>query len=110
MDLLEPLQEKGKVVFPVEKSYGKNTYWMFTILIQSRVRDEVILELEKRGIETRPVFTPMHMQPIYSVKGVKNIDYPVSWGISCCGINLPSSNGLTDVEIRFVCDALKEIL
>jgi perosamine synthetase len=104
MDLLKPLEEQGKIVFPVEKPYGKNTYWMFTVLVPNR--DKVMFELEKQGIETRPVFTPMHMQPIYKEKG----EYPVSEIVSESGINLPSSNGLTNNEIHYVCEALTKCL
>ena len=106
MELLMQLYLDGKIIFPVQKSYAENTYWMFTIALLEKDRDAVIFALEKEGIETRPVFTPMHMQPIYKHKG----KYPISEWIATRGINLPSSNGLTLEEIETVCEALTKIL
>ena len=104
MERLLPLSLQGKLIFPVQKSYAENTYWMFTILVKDR--DSVITKLAEKGIETRPVFTPMHQQPIYKEKR----NYPISEYVGARGINLPSSNILTCEEIEYVCTSLEEVL
>ncbi|MFA5365814.1 MAG: DegT/DnrJ/EryC1/StrS family aminotransferase [Candidatus Bathyarchaeia archaeon] len=106
IERLLPLFNDCKLLFPVQKSYAENTYWMFTIILLKHDRDKVIAELAQKGIETRPVFTPMHQQPIYMQKG----EFPVSEWVGSRGINLPSSNTLTVDEIDYVCNALKEAL
>jgi len=113
MTELIPLVENGSIVFPVQKGYAENTFWMFTILLLEKDRNQVILDLAKEGIESRPVFTPMHQQPIYRKKayfGKAEAKYPVSEYVGARGINLPSSNILSPEELTRVCDVLTEIL
>ena len=49
--------------------YGESNYWLSTMTVneQSEVMPlDIILALEAQGIESRPVWKPMHMQPIFS--------------------------------------------
>lgn len=72
-------------------------------------RDELMNELEKRGIETRTFFIPMHEQPVFQNKGLFNGErYPVAEELARKGMYLPSSSGLREEEIRYVCEAIKE--
>ena len=53
---------------PVEKEWAKNVYWMYSILVEPEFglsRDGLMEELSKRGVETRPFFTPMNEQPVF---------------------------------------------
>ena len=83
--------------------------WMFSILIKDTVkksRDELIEFLAQNNIETRPVFYPMHvMPPYYEDKSYPNAEY-----ISQRGLNLPTHCMLTQEDIVFVCDKIKEFI
>ena len=85
----------------------RNTFWMCTIVVRQdpdsreRLRDH----LKKAGIETRPVFYPVHTMPMYSQQYRK---LPVSEKIGWRGINLPSFPGLTDEEIDYITDNIRE--
>jgi len=69
-----------------------HSYWMFSILVKdSEKRDKLRLVLEEAGIETRPLFYPVHTMPMYSQKFQK---HPVAESLGWCGINLPSYPGL----------------
>jgi dTDP-4-amino-4,6-dideoxygalactose transaminase len=52
-----------------DSNYFSN-YWLTTILIDASqtliTRDQLIYELEKENIETRPLWKPMHLQPVFS--------------------------------------------
>ena len=61
------------------------------------------------GIETRPVFYPLHQMPIYQ-KYSGNGSYPNSCAISECGLSLPSAVTLTDENIRWIGDNLKNLI
>ena len=53
---LQRLAHRDDIQFPVEKSYARNVYWMFHILLKGNNagrRDEVMLKLAEKGIETR---------------------------------------------------------
>lgn len=90
--------------------YDSN-FWLSTILIEpstGKTPDDVRLSLEAENIETRLLWRPMHMQPVY-----KNAPY---YGGTVCeelfakGLCLPSSSSLTDDEIKRVTEALHRAL
>ena len=68
-------------------------------------RDELIKELSSMDIDTRPLFPPVHKQPIYNTGQT----LPVSERLSCCGLSLPSSVNLSEDEIGKICAAIKSI-
>lgn len=108
MGLLMPLKTRGQITFPPQLNIAKNVYWMFTILIEDSfgmTRNQVEKELEKRGIETRTTFYPMHVQPIYKCEG----KFPIADMLSAKGVNLPSANTLGAQQIYEVCQVLREL-
>ena len=73
-------------------------------------RDELMEELEKKGVETRTFFIPMREQPVFQNMGLfKGERYPVAEELARKGMYLPSSSGLKEEEIRYICDAIKEM-
>jgi perosamine synthetase len=107
------LEDIEGIRLPVEKEWAKNVYWMYSILIEGEFgmsRDELMNKLEKKGIETRTFFIPMHEQPVFQERGLfKREKYPVAEELSRRGMYLPSSSGLKEEEITFICDVIKEI-
>ncbi len=108
----DELQGMRDVSWQPEPTGSKNVYWMFTIVLNERVRinrDDVMARLKERGIETRPVFYPMHVMPPYqdAAQGAK---FPVAESIARRGINLPTWAGLTRDDVRHVCRSLLESL
>lgn len=83
-----------------------HTYWMCSILVpDDSSRDLLRNYLAEKGIETRPLFYPVHTMPMYSQKFQK---HPVAENLGWRGINLPSFPGLKDEQIIFICDTIKE--
>lgn len=86
-------------------------FWLTTILIDPKLGktpDEVRLALEAENIESRLLWRPMHMQPIYE-------DAPYYGGNVCeelfnRGLCLPSGSSLTDEDIFRVIAAIKKSL
>jgi len=99
--------------FPVERSWAKNVYWMYSLLLTDDFgmsREALMEELGKKGIETRTFFMPVHEQPVCADMGLFSGEcYPVSEDIARRGLYLPSGSGLTNEEIGFVCTTLREI-
>lgn len=62
------------------------------------------LHLANNGIETKRVFYPLHSQPCYNTGG----NYPNSVKAYETGLALPSSVKLTEENIKYVCDKIKE--
>ena len=86
---------------------------MYSVLIEDEFgmsRDELRRDLEKKGIETRSFFIPMHKQPVFHNMGLfKGESYPIADELSKKGMYLPSSSGLREEEISYICDVIKEI-
>jgi len=103
------------ITTPPEKNGFKNVYWMYGILVDKHKfgigKDELMMELEKKGIETRSFFYPMHKQPVYFAKDERFPDvsgsYPVSEELFEKGLYLPSGSSLTEEQIRFIVETIK---
>lgn len=77
-----------------------HSYWMFSILVPKiEDREPLRTYLRDNGIDTRPLFYPVHTMPMYA-KGYKK--FPVAEELGWRGINLPSYPGLTQEDIRFI--------
>jgi len=81
-----------------------HTYWMFSVLVpDSKLRDPLRDHLALAGIETRPLFYPVHTMPMYN----KNFQHiPVAENLGWRGINLPSYPGLSEEQVKYVCDTI----
>ncbi|EDS76863.1 perosamine synthetase [Clostridium botulinum C str. Eklund] len=106
-DLLKDV--KG-ITLPIQKEWAENCYWLYSILVEDDyklTRDELIKELDKNGIESRPFFMPVHNMPPY--RDCIHGDMSITEDISSRGINLPSSVSLTEENIEFICSIIKNI-
>ncbi|MBI2549705.1 DegT/DnrJ/EryC1/StrS family aminotransferase [Candidatus Woesearchaeota archaeon] len=93
-----------------EMPWAKSVYWMHSILVEDDFgcnRDELMKLLKAEGVDTRPFFYPMHQLPMYS-EGHSDSEFPVASELARKGINLPSSVKLTEKDIEYVCNAIKE--
>ena len=87
-------------------------YWLTAILIDSELcggisREDVRLALEAENIESRPLWKPMHMQPVY--EGTKFFGSGVCDKLFERGLCLPSGSNLTEEEFDRIFSALSEI-
>lgn len=100
------------LALPVAKEWATNSFWMFTVILRDRVkipRDEFMDQLQEKGVETRPVFYPMHVLPPY-IGLQKNDRFPVADKISSRGLNLPTHAKLSAEDVEYVCDGIRELL
>jgi perosamine synthetase len=87
---------------------AQSIFWMYSILTPSQtVRDTVMNVLHTKGIDTRPFFHPMSSLPPFAGH---RADAPVSRKLSETGLNLPSGPLLTEEEVDFVAEAVREAL
>ncbi|MFQ5443310.1 MAG: DegT/DnrJ/EryC1/StrS family aminotransferase [Nitrospinales bacterium] len=106
----ERLQDVEGLTLPPQTDGIKNVYWMYSLTVEDSFgisRDELRIRLAKRGIETRTFFIPIHLQPIYFEEN-KGDAFPVAEELCRKGLYLPSSSGLTEKEIEFICLSVKE--
>jgi perosamine synthetase len=99
----------GQIVLPSQASWAKQVYWMYNIFLRDgdeHRRDQVMRDLDEMGIETRPVFYPMHILPPY----LEASSYPVADTWAQRGINLPTHQDLTKIDVERIARSLGEIL
>ncbi len=89
---------------PAETEGSKNIYWMYS-LVPEKHSSNLRAMLKETGIETREFFTPLHRQPMMKPGKDK---YPVADYLSKRGFYIPSGPDLTDRQIRYVCDTIRE--
>jgi dTDP-4-amino-4,6-dideoxygalactose transaminase len=85
--------------------------WLTTVRIDASVtgfdREAIRLELESENIESRPLWKPMHMQPVFA-------DAPCRGGEVAArafadGLCLPSGSAMTDDDVERVCGLIQRL-
>jgi perosamine synthetase len=79
--------------------------WMQNIYLRdadAARRDGFMASLRERGVDSRPVFYPMHVLPPYEQRG----DFAVGDDWSARGISLPMHTSLTSDDVDEICDAV----
>lgn len=111
---LQGLKDVKGIKLPVEKSYGKNLYWMFGIVLEEstgETAETFALKMKELGVETRPFFLGMHEQPYYLKEGLfVDEQYPVTTRIARQGLYIPSGLNLTKHVQDTVIEAVKKCL
>lgn len=92
-----------------QASFGVPTNWLTVFLVDKNrfgaSRDDLIDALARENIESRPVWKPMHLQPLYS--DAERFGGAVSERLFNNGICLPSSSSLSESEQALVIDIVR---
>ena len=108
------LRDIPALSLPVEKSWAKNVYWMYGLVLSDNVPFEAVefaQRLRALGVDTRPLFLGMHEQPVLRDKGLfQNETYPVTERLARRGLYLPSGLKLDEAQIDRVSAAVHEVL
>jgi pyridoxal phosphate-dependent aminotransferase EpsN len=98
------------ITFMPQAGYGLHTNWLSCFLIDQQSlgcsRDELIRILDAAGVESRPVWKPMHMQKLY--QDCARYGGSVAEHLFAEGICLPSSSSLALDEQNHVVDVIRE--
>lgn len=89
------------LTFVDEMPYGRHTRWLTVVLVNPQLfgtdREHLRLKLEEHSIESRPLWKPMHLQPVF--KDYEVIGGAVSEKLFEQGLCLPSGTALTDQQL-----------
>lgn len=94
------------------KGYFSNR-WLTTILVNPTetdgvANDDIRMALEEQNIETRPLWKPMHLQPLY--KSFSHYGQGVSDVLFKYGLCLPSGSNLSNTDLQKVSTAINSAL
>jgi perosamine synthetase len=82
----------------------RHSWWMYSVLARSSEEcAELRSELRLAGVETRPLFHPVHLLPPY----FSGSSFPIAESISPRGINLPSYPSLERQHVATICQVLR---
>ncbi|MBN2801527.1 MAG: aminotransferase class I/II-fold pyridoxal phosphate-dependent enzyme [Deltaproteobacteria bacterium] len=98
--------------FMPEPDWSFSNRWLTCIIVDEAKlgvnREDLRLQLEKDNIEARPVWKPMHMQPVF--KDCLSVGGRVSEYLFKDGLCLPSGSSLTVEQLHRVVESVKSIL
>jgi perosamine synthetase len=108
----ERLRDIPGIQLPLAKTaYAENIYWVFGVMLDSGLADDVTKRLAKRNVGTRPFFWCMHEQPVFKKRGwYAGESYPVAEAMARRGFYLPSGLALSEEQIHAAADELRAVL
>lgn len=96
----EELSDLPGIAFMPEADYGTATFWLTCMTVDHKAfgatREDVRLALVEQEIEARPVWKPMHLQPVFA--DAPSIGGYVAADLFERGLCLPSGSSLTEAE------------
>jgi len=106
-------ESESGIYFLKEPDGYYSNRWLTTILVNPKQtgglsREDIRVSLEKKNIESRPLWKPMHLQPYY--KDDVMYSNGVSEFLFEYGLCLPSGSNLTDEEKTFVIENINKLL
>ena len=108
-DYERQLADVPGIAFQPEAPWGRHTRWLTCITIDPAAfgadRETVRQALAAANIEARPLWKPMHMQPVFA--GCAVVGGAVSEALFRDGLCLPSGSNLTEADRARVVDVIR---
>ncbi len=105
------LRDAAGIVPHLAAPWARKVCWLFTVRVEPHLfgkdRDTLIHQLNEKGIETRPVFSPLHEQPAFQ-RG-RTGACPESERLARQGMSLPTSNDMPVIDTLRVVQSLREL-
>jgi len=105
----ESLSEIAGIQFITEKPGYFSNRWLTTILVDPTLtsgvsREDIREALEMENIESRPLWKPMHMQPVF--EGDQSFGGGISEQLFEQGLCLPSGSNLSEIDKKRIMDTI----
>ena len=107
----ELLGDLPGVEFAPPAPWGEPSYWLTTLTLAPELpvdREQIRLHLQAEAIESRPIWKPMHMQPVFSQ--CRMFGGAVTEDIFARGLCLPSGSSLSPADRLRVAEAFRAAL
>jgi dTDP-4-amino-4,6-dideoxygalactose transaminase len=98
------------VMLPPHTSWVASSWWLYSVLVATGAAspEAVVERMAHHGIQTRPLWRPLHCQPPYA--STPRVGGSVAELIWQRGLSLPCSAGLTATDQDRVIDTLRAVL
>jgi len=105
------LKDINDIIFMPEIQNGKSSRWLSVVLLKSKKHneiEEIIKVFEKENIETRPIWKPMHLQPVFvGTPFYHHSLNPLSQNLFEHGLCLPSGSNLSNNDMDKIINILR---
>jgi dTDP-4-amino-4,6-dideoxygalactose transaminase len=99
------------LAFMPEASYGRSNCWLTCVTVDTEVAgvtsEQIRLRLEEHNIEARPVWKPMHLQPVF--EGCRRVGGSVAERLFSDGLCLPSGSSLGADDRQRVAELVRAV-
>jgi len=99
------------VMEPVSNTNIASNFWLTCILVDPAIvgytRDELAAKLFAADIESRPLWKPMHLQPVFAQ--APSYTNGVSEEVFECGLCIPSGPMVSDEDVQYIVNQIKEL-
>lgn len=106
------LERADGIDFMPEAAHGRPTRWLTVITVDPRIAgttaENLRLALERANIESRPVWKPMHLQPVFAQ--ARAIGGAVSEHLFANGLCLPSGSSMSDDDVDRVSEIVLTVI
>jgi len=111
----DALADVDGIEFMPEARYGKPNRWLTTFTVDPQKtgvnRTQIITALEKENVEARPIWKPMHLQPLYKdCVYITADEEDVSANLFKNGLCLPSGSNLSETDQDRIIDIIINFL
>jgi len=104
----EFLNDIKEISFMPELENFRGNRWLTTLTFEKSDYKKVIKALDKINVESRPLWKPMHMQPLFR-KSKKLVD-GISEELFKKGLCLASSTTMTKADVDIICKKIRKSL
>ncbi len=105
------LAKEPKIIIPKVMTNRTHSWFVYVVRITERRRNAAMDKLNNAGIQVRPYFPTIHLQPfMQKMFGFKKGDFPIAEKISSETLALPFYIGLNKQNVRYITNKLLEIV
>ena len=106
------LQDVEGVDFLREAAYGRSNRWLTVVTLNPEKMDcspsDVIEALEAQNIESRPLWKPMHLQPVF--QNHRCVGGEVTESLFQRGLCLPSGTIMEQHDVKRICQIIRRVI
>ena len=100
------LNDLEEITFMPELPNSRGNRWLTALTFEKTDYNKIMKALEEVNVESRPLWKPMHMQPLF--KGCKSYLDGTSEALYKKGLCLASSTIITEEDVKMVCETIKK--
>lgn len=105
---VDELGQIDEIEFMQELPDTKGNRWLTTLTLSKTKPTEVIKQLQQHNIESRLLWKPMHLQPLF--KDALHVSRGVSENLFNRGLCLPSGTQMSYEDVAYISSLIKDVL